>query len=202
LRRLPAPDARRADGPGAVAAAIPAAPLALGRLLRRPPGAAGDLVSHPADAGEVNETRTPAVSRGAAGLFPRTGKGIMCFYYDDYPEFSRQEVVKARKSHKCDACRGTIEPGEQYERTSGKFEGYVSTSKMCRRCCYDRYRVVEHELAEGCRWDEAWPADSELVGYLEESEIGQTRPEDVPASFKIGDMPPLPANYRELVARS
>ncbi len=113
----------------------------------------------------------------------------MCFYYDGYNEFEHDRVVTARKAHKCDACRTPIVPGEDYHYHTGKFDGHFFANKVCRRCCYDRVRVVEHELAEGCSWNEAWPPISELTDYLGESEMGQTKPEDVPASFQVGDMP-------------
>ncbi len=116
----------------------------------------------------------------------------MCFDYDDYPEFSRAAQVKARKPHRCSACGATIQAGDEYESISGKSDGYFWVSKVCRRCCYDRYRIVEHELAEGCKWQEAWPAVDDIVEHLHETGLGQTRPEDVPAGFKLGDMPKIP----------
>lgn len=117
----------------------------------------------------------------------------MCFDYDDgYPEFSETVIVTARKPHRCRACRGEIQPGDRYERHTGKFDGDFYSDPICRRCCYDTVRVVEHELAEGCRWHEAWPAYTELVEYLTDSGMGQTRPEDVPVGFKVGDQPRKP----------
>jgi len=116
----------------------------------------------------------------------------MCFDYDGYPEFAQDRVSTARKPHKCAACRGRIEAGEQYHYYTGKYDGHFFSDKVCRRCEYDTFRVVEHELAEGCSWSEAWPAYSELVEYLDESGMGQTRREDVPASFQIGDQPKIP----------
>ena len=122
----------------------------------------------------------------------------MCFYYDEEAQFSRSNVVKARKPHRCSACRREIAAGEQYERHSGLFDGSFFVEKVCRRCCYDTFRVVEHELAEGCFWSEAWPAVSDLVDYLMESDMSQTDPEKVPAAFKIGDQPPIPKRPAEI----
>jgi ribosomal protein L40E len=117
----------------------------------------------------------------------------MCFDNDGYPELTNDRVCKARKPHKCSECRGVIAKGEHYHRHSGKFDGGFFDDKVCRRCDYDRVRVVEHELAEGCHWNEAWPPSGGLVEHLEESGLGQTRNEDVPEPFKVGDLPKRPA---------
>ena len=113
----------------------------------------------------------------------------MCFEYDGYTEFAQDRVVKGRKTHKCGECRGSIAAGEDYYFHSGKFDGEFFTHKLCRRCAYDRTRVVEHELAEGCDWEESWPPFGGLVEHLCDSGLGQTRIEEVPASFRVGDEP-------------
>jgi hypothetical protein len=96
----------------------------------------------------------------------------MCFEYDDYPEFTDDRVVAARKSHRCDECRAVISPGERYYYHSGKSCG---------------------ELAEGCHWNEAWPPLGGLAGHLIDSGMGRTPPGDVPATFQVGDLPGKPA---------
>jgi hypothetical protein len=122
----------------------------------------------------------------------RGGNSSMCFYVDDYAEFASEGVSRARKAQRCCECKSTIAPGERYEWFSGKQDGEFFRLKSCRRCSYDRLRVVEHELAEGCDWEESWPPFGELVGYLKDSGMGQTRPEDVPASFDFGNQPKAP----------
>jgi hypothetical protein len=117
----------------------------------------------------------------------------MCFDIDGYAEFAAERVSVARKPHRCDECRAEIAPGEAYRCCSGKFDGHFFTHKVCRRCEYDLVRVVEHELAEGCRWGESWPPLGGLVEHLDESGMGQTQPGDVPASFRVGDEPRRPA---------
>jgi hypothetical protein len=117
----------------------------------------------------------------------------MCFYDDNGPvEFARTGVSIARKPHRCFECRQAIAPGEPYEWFTGKSSGDFFSLKACRRCCYDRVRVVEAELAEGCDWHESWPPWGWLVEHLSESGMGQTRTEDVPASFAVGDQPKVP----------
>jgi hypothetical protein len=86
-----------------------------------------------------------------------------------------------------------ISPGERYYYHSGKSCGEFYTVKECRRCCYDRVRVVERELAEGCHWNEAWPPLGGLAGHLIDSGMGRTPPGDVPATFQVGDLPGKPA---------
>jgi len=49
-------------------------------------------------------------------------------------EFFREEILTARKEHRCIECRGGIYPGQQYERVVGKWEGYFSTVKTCMIC--------------------------------------------------------------------
>lgn len=114
----------------------------------------------------------------------------MCFYSDDdAPEMMTESTPKARKDHTCCECREVIPRGERYHLVSGKWDGNFDTFRTCRRCCFDRNRVVEHEIAEGCDWEDSWPPFGHLVGHLEESGMGQTKPEDVPVSFQAGDEP-------------
>lgn len=86
----------------------------------------------------------------------------MCFYYDVTNEFCASAEVRARKPHGCEDCDRTIQPGERYERTSGKCEGDMFTLKTCLRCKALRVLVHQYELARGCAWDESWPP----TGYL------------------------------------
>jgi hypothetical protein len=64
---------------------------------------------------------------------------------------------RARKRHCCSECSRTIEPGETYERTWGKFDGGVETYKTCVDCLSVRdsffcdgwgYTVVWQDLQE------------------------------------------------------
>lgn len=41
---------------------------------------------------------------------------------------------KARKTHRCDACRGPIVPGERYEKHFMVQDGTAITEKCCRLC--------------------------------------------------------------------
>ena len=57
-----------------------------------------------------------------------------CYCDGDVPEFCSVSTHKARKEHRCSECRASINPGEAYEYTSGKWDGYLSTYKTCTRC--------------------------------------------------------------------
>ena len=52
----------------------------------------------------------------------------------DAPAFHRVTTPAARKSYHCEECNGWIKPGEKYERTVGKWDGYVDTFITCERC--------------------------------------------------------------------
>ncbi len=52
----------------------------------------------------------------------------------DRPEFCCTSMVKARKPHKCGDCRRVIQPGEQYERVFGKWDGQTDSHKTCTHC--------------------------------------------------------------------
>ena len=60
----------------------------------------------------------------------------MDYCHCDYtmPEFCNIVTRKARKAHKCFECRATINPGETYEYTSGKWDGEVDDFRTCALC--------------------------------------------------------------------
>lgn len=113
----------------------------------------------------------------------------MCFECDGYNEFSSRSLPVARKAHRCEECGDPINPGEQYSYWSFKYDGHLGTFKSCRRCEYDRFRVAEHELAEGCGGSEIWCPFGELQEYLRDSEMGITPADQVPASYQLGSYP-------------
>jgi hypothetical protein len=57
-----------------------------------------------------------------------------CDYDDDPPDFYSRRIVTAKTRHECYECGGIILPGEQYEYTSGKWDGQFDTFKICERC--------------------------------------------------------------------
>lgn len=67
---------------------------------------------------------------------PSAGYGTaMCkLDWDDYATVWDDTWRKARKEHKCHACRGRIAPGERYLVNSVVFEGTAASEKMCAAC--------------------------------------------------------------------
>jgi hypothetical protein len=57
-----------------------------------------------------------------------------CDFDDGSWDFFDERTVKARKEHVCGECREKIQPGEEYSRATGKFDGVFETSKTCRHC--------------------------------------------------------------------
>ena len=63
----------------------------------------------------------------------------MCVIEDgDRCSVWNETTVKARKRHKCDCCKGFIEPGQTYLKHFSVFEGDATYEKMCGQCEVDR----------------------------------------------------------------
>lgn len=93
----------------------------------------------------------------------------MCFAGDwDGESLGERKIVKARKQHRCDACVRPIEPGAQHWRSAYLYDGTVSTLRLCVRCHRLGQLIHEHEIAEGCDWNESWCPLGEEESYLRE----------------------------------
>ena len=55
-------------------------------------------------------------------------------YDSDQPDFFTVKKPRARKVHKCNECARDIQPGEVYQRDSGKWFGKMLTFKICAAC--------------------------------------------------------------------
>jgi hypothetical protein len=80
----------------------------------------------------------------------------VCIDFDDGAavEFYRRGTVTARKQHSCYECRRQIEPGERYERASGKCEGDFWTAGTCAECVEIRTALVCGNYVEhGALWE-------------------------------------------------
>lgn len=62
----------------------------------------------------------------------------MCYVDLEPCEVWNERQRKARKSHRCECCRGTIAAGEMYFAHFSVFEGDATNAKMCLRCNTDR----------------------------------------------------------------
>lgn len=60
----------------------------------------------------------------------------VCLSDNDYdgPTLYNDRFVRARIPHKCCECRRTIIPGFQYQKVTGKWEGYFNEHHTCMDC--------------------------------------------------------------------
>lgn len=93
----------------------------------------------------------------------------MCFSNDGDGTQLSSEVVTARKPHRCDECVETIPPRTRYRRHVAVCDGYLTTLKFCLGCDSLHRAIHEHELGEGCAWDESWCPVGETRDYLRDS---------------------------------
>ena len=76
-------------------------------------------------------------------------------YDDDEAEFYKTTIPKARKTHQCTECGNAIQPGENYERTSAKWEETLTTYKTCLMCVEIRAKFsCDGSWIFGTIWDE------------------------------------------------
>ena len=70
----------------------------------------------------------------------------MCMMDLDYCEVWDERPVVARKPHYCDGCGGLIAAKAEYVRHFSKFEGSITTGKLCAECKADRQKFADaHE---------------------------------------------------------
>lgn len=58
-------------------------------------------------------------------------------------DFSTTTTVKARKQHVCCECGIAIEPGDEYERAFGVWDGHPDTFRTCVDCVRARRTMIE-----------------------------------------------------------
>jgi hypothetical protein len=59
---------------------------------------------------------------------------MSCCAFEDGPEFSSEDFIVARKSHKCCECYTEIKPGDTYHYLRGLWDGEFMTFKTCEKC--------------------------------------------------------------------
>lgn len=84
--------------------------------------------------------------------------------------FQTKETRKARCQHLCDCCYRIVNPGEQYVKVAGQFEGDFYSAKTCMACdslielvwetagrnaypdglCFDEFYQVAEDLDLAC----------------------------------------------------
>jgi hypothetical protein len=74
-------------------------------------------------------------------------------YSDDADpvEFFDTKIVRARKPHVCDECRGPIVVGEAYQRTAYRFEGKFDMDRQC-ACCREAAAEFHFHVFGGLLW--------------------------------------------------
>jgi hypothetical protein len=80
----------------------------------------------------------------------------VCIGGDDYEpwDFYSEDLVKARKPHRCCECDRDIGKGAVYERISGKCDGYIETYKTCMDCRHIRKGLACGPVGLTMLWDE------------------------------------------------
>lgn len=77
----------------------------------------------------------------------------------DLPDTYWVSHPKAKQPHRCCECRGTISPGETYERYQGVWSGDFSTYKTCTDCLELRSIVTTDGWEFGQMYDEVFERD-------------------------------------------
>ena len=96
--------------------------------------------------------------------------------------------VKARKEHRCGACKNAIQPGHVYVRVFVLFDGRASSIKRCLRC-----QALHVHLRGMCCDRDMWPAEELDCGMVYEEEWGDLPEEIAALAFKSGaDMQEAP----------
>lgn len=78
--------------------------------------------------------------------------------FDEYNELQSERTYRARKEHRCCACKETIRVGHLYVYTFVLFEREATTYKHCLRCSA-MLRILLHEHRES---DSDWTVDPQL----------------------------------------
>lgn len=93
----------------------------------------------------------------------------LCEWDGDSAEFYNESVVKARKAHACHECRQPIEPGQDYERITGKWDGHVETYRFCMACSEIQREFSENGRVFGNMWEdfrENWRSGANLQACM------------------------------------
>lgn len=85
----------------------------------------------------------------------------MCFYDLEPAEFFKRTTPKARKQHRCSERGCVIAKGETYESVRAKWDGEMTSLKVCANCQAIKAAIVKREIAQGCSRSEAHPGYGE-----------------------------------------
>lgn len=106
----------------------------------------------------------------------------MSHYSDESYDVYNESARRARKEHKCDACKETVRKGDLYHVIGAVFEGGAESFKRCVRC--QRIHLHLRELAPG----EMWPDEKLACGEEYRQHWGREPPEEIAAlAFATAD---------------
>lgn len=116
-----------------------------------------------------------------------SGDGVSHYVDDSYSAYC-ESFRKARKAHKCDACKCDIPCGGHYCYISYVWDGSAYSVKRCLAC-----QATHEHLRKLGRAKGMWPDEKLNCGIAYEEEWGELPPEIAALAFwKDGD--PLPQN--------
>jgi hypothetical protein len=94
-----------------------------------------------------------------------------CIVVDDYdlPAFYQVQVVYARKPHQCCECHREIEPKEEYENVTGKWDGRLNRYKTCLDCLSVRHAFFCSGYLHEDMWEAVDNHLSDTGGIIESS---------------------------------
>lgn len=84
--------------------------------------------------------------------------------------------VRARKTHKCCACREPIVPGHHYIRIGLVFDGSAESYKRCLRC-----QTIFEALVVELRGSDEWPDEDLNCGHEWSENLGKPVPDAIAA---------------------
>lgn len=90
-------------------------------------------------------------------------------YDGDQASVFRSHVVKARKPHKCFECGVSVQPGDRYERVSGKWDNEWATYSFCLPCSEIGNEFSDNGRSFGFLWEgmeEAWDEGAHITACL------------------------------------
>lgn len=100
----------------------------------------------------------------------------MSHYTEETYSVYDESLRRARKEHRCSACREKISAGHSYTRVAIVFDGEAETVKRCARC----QAIHLHLRAKG-REDGMWPDERLNCGETYRGHWGEDPPEEIAA---------------------
>jgi hypothetical protein len=90
-------------------------------------------------------------------------------YDGDQASVFNSHVLKARKSHTCYECEETIQPGDRYERVSGKWGDEWRTYRFCLPCSEIATEFSDNARCFGYLWEgmgENWDEGAHITACM------------------------------------